>query len=56
MTTKLKLADGSLRTIDGRDILKYERRPSDPDARRRLTEAALSPAAVSGARHRPWPG
>jgi LPPG:FO 2-phospho-L-lactate transferase len=28
---------------------------SDPDARRRLAEAALSPAAVSGARHRTWP-
>jgi uncharacterized protein YndB with AHSA1/START domain len=26
MTTKLKPADGSLRTIDGRDVLKYERR------------------------------
>jgi LPPG:FO 2-phospho-L-lactate transferase len=29
---------------------------SDPDARRRLAEAALSPAAVSGAWHRPRPG
>jgi LPPG:FO 2-phospho-L-lactate transferase len=29
---------------------------SDPDARRRLAEAALSPAAVSGAWHRTWPG
>jgi LPPG:FO 2-phospho-L-lactate transferase len=29
---------------------------SDPAARRRLAEAALSPAAVSGAWHRPWPG
>jgi LPPG:FO 2-phospho-L-lactate transferase len=28
---------------------------SDPDARLRLAEAALSPAAVSGARHRTWP-
>jgi LPPG:FO 2-phospho-L-lactate transferase len=28
---------------------------SDADARRRLAEAALSPAAVSGARHRTWP-
>jgi uncharacterized protein YndB with AHSA1/START domain len=26
MTTKLEPADGSLRTIDGRDVLKYERR------------------------------